>query len=48
MVSKMVPSENNRRARVYELTEAGRKKLQFETEAWGRFVRSVQLILQDV
>ena len=38
-------SENNRRAKFYELTRAGRKRLAEETEAWGRFVTAVSLIL---
>jgi len=29
-------SENNRRAKFYELTAAGRKRLQEETESWNR------------
>ena len=30
-------SDNNRRARFYELTAAGRKQLSAEREAWERF-----------
>ena len=29
-------SENNRRARYYQLTPAGRRQLKTETEGWGR------------
>ena len=29
-------SENNRRARYYQLTAAGRRQLKSETEEWGR------------
>lgn len=29
-------SENNRRARYYQLTAAGRRQLKTETEEWGR------------
>lgn len=29
-------SENNRRAKYYRLTKAGRKQLEIETERWGR------------
>ncbi len=29
-------SENNRRAKYYRLTKAGRKQLDVETERWGR------------
>jgi PadR family transcriptional regulator, regulatory protein PadR len=46
VVSEMVPSENNRRARVYKLTAAGRRRLQSETEHWEQFVLSMKRILQ--
>jgi DNA-binding PadR family transcriptional regulator len=46
VVSEMVPSENNRRARVYKLTAAGRRRLESETENWEQFVLSVKRILQ--
>lgn len=29
-------SENNRRAKYYQLSKAGRKQLEVETERWGR------------
>jgi transcriptional regulator len=38
-------SENNRRARYYELTAAGRKQLAAEHEAWQRFSTALGLIL---
>ena len=45
IASERGPSENNRRARFYRLTSAGRKRLQAETRGWeettaliGRFV----------
>lgn len=44
--SAMVPSENNRRARVYTITAAGRRHLSAETESWERFVTSMGRILQ--
>ena len=34
-------SENNRRAKFYELTSAGRKRLQVETEDWNRLVAAI-------
>lgn len=34
-------SENNRRAKYYELTVAGRKRLQEETEDWNRLVAAM-------
>jgi PadR family transcriptional regulator, regulatory protein PadR len=40
------PSENNRRAKYYALTRAGRKRLQSETDEWKRFSAAVQSILQ--
>ncbi len=38
-------SENNRRARFYSLTRAGRKQLAEETESWERFAAAVGRIL---
>ncbi|MEJ2215747.1 MAG: PadR family transcriptional regulator [Gemmatimonadota bacterium] len=38
-------SENNRRARYYELTRAGRKQLEAETDAWARLTAAVALVL---
>jgi PadR family transcriptional regulator, regulatory protein PadR len=46
VVSEMMPSENNRRARVYKLTAAGRRHLEAETENWKQFVVSMKRILQ--
>lgn len=40
------PSENNRRARFYSLTPAGRKRLREETANWRRYVRAVDAVLQ--
>src|SRR4051812_19567603 len=40
------PSENNRRARYYELTAAGRKQLTEERAAWQRFSAALGLILE--
>lgn len=34
-------SENNRRAKFYELTSAGRKRLQEETEEWNRLATAI-------
>jgi transcriptional regulator len=44
--SEMVPSENNRRARVYKLTASGRRRLDTETSNWEQFVLSVKRVLQ--
>ncbi len=40
-------SENNRRAKFYELTSAGRKQLETERETWKRFSGAVEAILRD-
>ena len=40
-------SENNRRARYYELTAAGRKQLTAEQAAWERFAGALGLILES-
>jgi PadR family transcriptional regulator PadR len=39
-------SDNNRRAKFYRLTVAGRKQLATETEGWHRFAAAVGLILK--
>src|SRR5881396_1876838 len=38
-------TENNRRAKYYRLTEAGRKKLKSETREWGRQAAAIARIL---
>ncbi|HEU4631612.1 MAG TPA: PadR family transcriptional regulator [Gemmatimonadaceae bacterium] len=38
-------TENNRRARYYALTAAGRKRLAEERETWRRLSRAVELVL---
>jgi transcriptional regulator len=38
-------SENNRRARVYTITRAGRKRVNRETETWQEFALSMQRVL---
>lgn len=39
-------SENNRRARFYELTASGQKQLDNERQAWERFSNALGLILR--
>lgn len=39
-------TENNRRARFYQLTTAGRRQLERETEAWRRLVVAVNAVLR--
>jgi transcriptional regulator len=40
------PSDNNRRAKFYELTKAGRKQLAEEAEAWNRLTTAVDLVMR--
>ena len=40
-------SENNRRARFYQLTRAGKKQLQSRQEHWARYVAAVSKILRS-
>ena len=44
--SEMTPSENNRRARVYTLTRAGRRRLEAESATWEQFALSMKRILK--
>jgi PadR family transcriptional regulator, regulatory protein PadR len=41
-------SENNRRAKYYSLTKAGRARLQAEEQSWGRLSAAVQGVLKSV
>jgi transcriptional regulator len=41
------PSENNRKAKFYELTARGRKQLETQRKQWERFSDAVALILRD-
>ena len=41
-------SENNRRAKYYELTAAGRKQLEVETMSWRKLAAAVGQILEAV
>ena len=45
--SEMTASENNRRARVYTITRAGRKRLNQETETWEAFSLSMRRVLEE-
>jgi transcriptional regulator len=44
--SEMTASENNRRARVYTLTPAGRKRLAAEAASWEQFALSMKRVLR--
>ena len=39
-------SENNRRAKFYELTKAGRRQLEIEQDAWLKLTAAVSQILE--
>ncbi len=39
-------TENNRRARFYQLTSTGRRQLERETDAWRRLVVGVNAVLR--
>jgi len=40
------PSENNRRAKYYKLTAAGRKALKAETAQWERLSSAISLVVK--
>ncbi len=40
-------SDNNRRAKFYELTRAGKKQLEAETADWEKLIAAVALILKE-
>lgn len=46
--SEWGPSENNRKARFYKLTAAGRKQLIRQTSRWDELVRAVNRVLKPV
>jgi transcriptional regulator len=46
ITSEWGASENNRRAKYYRLTKAGRKQLEVETSDWQRLSAAVAQILQ--
>jgi transcriptional regulator len=46
LTSEMTASENNRKARVYTITVAGRRRLSAETDDWRDFVLAIGRILQ--
>jgi PadR family transcriptional regulator, regulatory protein PadR len=41
-------SENNRRARYYSLTAAGRKHLEAELDNWARLTGAINLVLETI
>jgi PadR family transcriptional regulator PadR len=46
IASEMALSDNNRRARMYRLTAAGRKRLAVEAEDWRQFSVAIRRLLQ--
>lgn len=46
LASEMAPSKNNRRARFYKLTAAGRRRLESETDDWRAFALAIRRVLQ--
>jgi transcriptional regulator len=40
-------SDNNRKARFYSLTSAGRKQLEAETENWAKLSAAINLVLNN-
>ena len=39
-------TDNNRRARFYRLTSAGRKQLEAESTAFNKMIRAIQLVMR--
>jgi PadR family transcriptional regulator PadR len=46
--AKWGTSENNRRAKYYELTRAGRKQLEAETDSWRKLTAAVAQVLESM
>jgi transcriptional regulator len=44
--AKWGTSENNRRAKYYELTKLGKKQLELETDAWRKLNLAVEQVLE--
>lgn len=47
IASEWGQSENNRRARYYSISRAGRKQLAVEAEVWARTVATVNRLLEE-
>ena len=47
IASKWASSDNNRRAKYYRLTRAGRKQLQEQSASWERLKTAIALVMQD-
>ncbi len=46
LISEWGESENNRRAKYYRITKAGRRRLEAETEKWGRVALAMARALE--
>lgn len=46
LASEMASSENNRKARLYRLTPAGRRRLDAETADWQQFSLAIRRLLR--
>jgi transcriptional regulator len=46
--AKWGTSENNRKAKYYELTKAGRKQLQVEEDSWKKLAAAVARVIESV
>ena len=46
ITSEWATTDNNRRARYYQLTRAGRRALSDELESWQRFVAGLDAVLR--
>src|SRR5271156_1068193 len=46
--AKWGTSDNNRRAKYYELTPTGKKQLEVETDSWRKLTAAVAQILESV
>ncbi len=47
LASEWGQSENNRRAKYYTLTKAGRRQLEVENEGWDRLCLAIRQIMQS-
>jgi DNA-binding PadR family transcriptional regulator len=47
LTSSWGESDNNRRARYYQLTRAGRQQLKTETQEWGRISLAIAAALRS-
>jgi transcriptional regulator len=46
IIAELGTSDNNRKARFYSITKAGRKQLREETESWERMMAIINRVLE--